>query len=231
MNQIEYLSSTERSIGLFYLSRYPEEGHPGGWVYEVHIDGALLMSSVSPLSERLLAIRAAAAHKGDKPLRILIGGLGLGYTAQAALEGDKVDIVRVIDRMDFVMGWLKEGLLPLSKALCEDERVEFVQGDVYGDLMGPATEKWDLILVDVDHSPVMPLDPASLPFYTPEGQARVREHLAPGGILAVWSAHNNDEFADVLSEVYSEAWREHIEWSVPFDGGADDLHNVLFLAR
>jgi len=230
--ETEYLSSFERSIGLIYLCRYQRPGHPGGWVYDVYIDGALLMSSVSPLSERQLATLAIAAHKGTGPLRILVGGLGLGYTAQAALESPRAALVRVVDRMDFVIEWLQKGLLPLSEQLNGDERVELTQSDVYADVLGPASETWDLILMDVDHSPDSPLDPSSLDFYTPEGQARVSEHLAPGGVLAVWSAHDNDRFAAVMSKVYPEAWREAIDWTIEHEDDEDQsFHNVLFLAR
>jgi len=231
MSDREFLSSVERPTGLIYLSRYPQENQPGGWVYNVHIDGALLMSSVSPLSERQLATSAIAAHKDTGKLRVLIGGLGLGYTAQAALESPRTSAVRVVDREEFVIQWLAEGLLPLSEELNADDRIEIVQSDVYADLMGPASETWDLILIDVDHSPEMPLDPASLDFYTPRGQARVREHLAPGGLLAIWSAHDNDPFADVLTQAYAKAWREHVDWVA--DPGREDeqrLHNVLFFA-
>jgi spermidine synthase len=231
MNEPEVLDAVDRSIGLLYLARYRDEARPEGWVYTVHIEGELLMSSESPLSERELATRAIAAHAGPK-LRILIGGLGLGYTAQAALESDRSTLVRVVDRMDFVINWLRDGRLPLSEQLTKDPRVELVQGDVYGDLMGPADEKWDIILVDVDHAPDDPLDPASLPFYTPQGQAKVREHLAPGGVLAVWSAWDNDAFAAAMEETHPGSWREHIEWSTgPEAEGGQVLHNTLFFGR
>lgn len=216
---------------MLYLSRYDDQLQAGGWVYTVHIDGELLMSSVSPLSERELATQAIAAHPGPK-LRILIGGLGLGYTAQAALESDRSALVRVIDRMDFVMKWLGDGLLPLSEQLNNDPRLELVLSDVYGDLMGPAHETWDLILVDVDHSPDDPLDPASLPFYTEQGQEKVRKHLAPGGILAVWSAWDDDPFAAVMKRSYAESWRNHVEWwTAPEADEGQLLHNTLFFGR
>jgi spermidine synthase len=231
MKDTEFLGSAERSIGMLYLSRHQRPDVPDDWVYDVHIDGALLMSSDSPLSERMLATRAIEAHPGEQ-LRVLVGGLGLGYTAQAALDSPRASLVRVVDAMDFVIGWLQEGLLPLSASLTTDERVQLVQGDVYADLLGPPSETWDVILVDVDHAPDMPLDPASLVFYTPEGQQRVGEHLAPGGILAVWSAHDNDDFAAVLDQVYVEAWREHIEWNATrYDEDERPLHNVLFFGR
>jgi spermidine synthase len=134
--------------------------------------------------------------------------------------------------MDFVISWVKRGLIPLSKSLNEDERLSMVQGDVYGDVLGPASKTWDLILIDVDHSPDSPLDPATLVFYTAEGQALVREHLAPGGIVAVWSAHDNDAYAAVMAKAYPESWRESVKWSVPDAPGPDmELHNTLFFGR
>ena len=140
--------------------------------------------------------------------------------------------MRVVDRMDCVINWLRDGLLPLSDQLNNDRRVELVKSDVYADLLGPANEMWDLILVDVDHSPTQPLDAASLEFYTAGGQAKVREHLAPGGILAVWSAWNDDPFAAVMEQSYAEAWREHIEWfNAPEAAGGMLLHNLLFFGR
>jgi spermidine synthase len=231
MEEPEVLDAVERSIGMLYLSRYRDLTRPCGWVYTVHIDGALLMSSVSPLSERELATQAIAAHAGPS-LRILVGGLGLGYTAQAALENNRTALVCVVDRMDFVINWLRDGLLPLSEQLNSDRRLQLVQSDIYADLMGPAHETWDLILVDVDHSPNAPLDVASLDFYSARGQAKVREHLAPGGVLAVWSGSNNDPFAAVMEQSYAEAWVEHVEWSTaPEADGGQLLHNVLFFGR
>ena len=138
---------------------------------------------------------------------------------------DELEHVRVVDRMDFVIGWMRDGLLPLSERLNADPRVALELGDVYAELLGPPDGLYDLILVDVDHAPDMPLDEASLPFYTPEGQDAVRRHLAPGGIVAVWSAHDNDRFAAVMERCYDHAWREDVRWNVDSEG---DLHNVLF---
>jgi spermidine synthase len=228
----DVLDSADTPIGLFYLSRRELMNRPGDFVYDVYIEGDLLMSSVSPRSERELATRALEIHGGGGPLRVLIGGLGLGYTAQAALESEAPSLVRVVDRMDFVIRWIREGHLPLSAQLNGDPRLEMVQGDVYGDLLGPVRDPWDLILVDVDHSPDSPLDPASREFYTLDGQKKVAEHLAPGGVLGVWSADDHDGFAAVLDVTYPEASREHVRWVVEYEGEGDDpLDNTLFFAR
>lgn len=231
MEEYEYLDAVPHDIGMLYLTRTPCAEHPDGYIHEFHVDGALLMSSVSPLSEREIAIQALAAHRGDGPQRILVGGLGLGYTAAVALESHRASVVRVVERMDVVIGWMKDGRLPLSKVLNGDRRLEIEQADVYSQLLGEASETWDLIIVDVDHAPDMPLDPSSLPFYTAEGQRAVAAHLAPGGVVAVWSAFDNDDFVDAMAEVYSEWWWRTVTWDSPGQDGMMRLTNTLFFGR
>lgn len=228
----DVIDSVETSIGNIYLCRRELRSKPDHTIFEVQINGHLLMSSISPVSEQQLSTIGLELHHGKGPLRVLVGGLGLGYTAEAALVDPRVSLVRVVDKMDFVIGWLKKGLLPLSQLLTTDPRSELVQSDVYQDLLGPAKETYDLILVDVDHAPHMMLDPANAPFYTPEGQARVMQHLTPGGVLGVWSAEDNDDFLDVLGQVYPQTCREYINWKHDFEcENTNEFHNVLFFAR
>jgi len=229
---VDVLDSADTPIGFVYLVRRELLNQPCRWVYEVFIEGELLMSSLNPVSERQLATSGIAAHEGDDQLSVLIGGLGLGYTVQAALETGRASRVRVIDRLDFVLDWMKDGLLPLSGRLNLDDRVELEQGDVYAMLLGPATETYDVILVDVDHAPNSRLDPSSAPFYTVDGQRRVAEHLSPGGVIVVWSAGDHGEFAAVVRKVYPVADREYVRWTNHIPGETSDLlGNVLFLGQ
>jgi spermidine synthase len=230
----DVLDSADTPIGTLYLSTRRLSEEPSSTiVYEVHINGALLMSSISPLSEQRLATSALALHTGRHALRVLVGGLGLGYTAQAALTDERVASVRVVDKMDFVIGWMRKGALPCSAQLTTDPRVELVQGDVYDDLLSPPRETFDLILIDVDHAPTSPLDPASLPFYTREGQRIVAQHLAPGGVLGVWSSFDDDAFHAVMQDVYPGATREHVRWAVAeqVEPPLPPFHNVLFFGQ
>jgi len=226
---LNVLKTIETDIGKILLGRRKIAGIPV-WVYEIRIDGELLMSSLDPVSERILSTSALDRHDGADPLRILVGGLGLGYTAEAALEDPRVELVRVVEKMDFVINWMNEGLLPLSESFSKEQRLEIVKGDIYDYLLGPAPESWDLILVDVDHAPDSPLSEDSAPFYTREGQKRVACHLNPGGILGVWSALDDDDFAHVLDDVYPEGHREDVGWK-DFEVPEENFENVLFFAR
>ncbi|MCP5066370.1 MAG: spermidine synthase [bacterium] len=228
MTDLQVLGHVDTDIGTIYLGRRMAPGR-SEWTYEINIDGALLMSSSNPVSERQLATSALTMHEGEG-LRVLVGGLGLGHTAQAALESPRVASVRVVEKMSSVIDWMRDGLLPLSAEFAADKRLQIVQGDIYDDLLGPASEQYDLILVDVDHSPRHRLSEASEHFYTEEGQSRVARHLSSGGRLAVWSAAADDDFMAVLSEVYLDARREDVNWE---DKGLCDepLHDVLFFGR
>ena len=162
------------------------------------------MSSLYTDSERPLARMALQMHAGHD-LRVLVGGrLGLGYTAREALLSDRVAAVEVVELLPQVIGWLEGGLFPLSSKLCEDRRLRVTRGDVYRRLTGPPDDLLDVILVDVDHSPDEHLGDESSSFYTSQGLAAARRHLAADGILAVWSYTESSLFADALGEVFEQ---------------------------
>jgi len=190
------------------------------------------MSSANSVSERALATSALAlhaAHRGAPAgLSVLVGGLGLGYTAHAALADPRVAHVRVVDRIPVLFDWLRAGHFPLSAALQDDPRYSGVVGDVYADLLGEGGPRYDLVLIDVDHTPRQRLDESSAPFYGAEGQRRVACRLADGGVLAVWSAEDDDEFASVLDRGYAHASRESVTWEDPYLGTMTD---TIFFAR
>ena len=132
----------------------------------------------------------------------LVGGLGLGCTAREVLACDRVGRLEVVEFLPEVIGWLERGLLPLAAELKADPRFAVIEGDVYERLSRPPQRKFDLILIDVDHSPAERLDAAAGSFYTEEGLAAAKQHLAPGGVLAVWSYAESSSFADALRSVF-----------------------------
>ena len=227
----EVLDSVQTPIGILELRRRELADGSGTVVTEITINEEMLMSSLCTISERALATCALALHPGKAGLSVLVGGLGLGYTAQAVLADPRVAHVRVVDRLPAVIGWVRDGLVPLSEELRDQDRLEIVQGDVYADLLASPTDTYDLVLVDVDHCPAEPLDPASEPFYLWHGQRQVIDHLAPGGVLGVWSAEDDDEFAEVLEEVYPDATRDRLHWVNEAIEDGEEIEEVIFLAR
>lgn len=227
LTELEVLEHARTPIGTIYLGRRPAISGPG-WIHEIRIDGALLMSNINPVSERQLTSSALELHSEARDLSVMVGGLGLGHTTEIALQSPRVASVRVVEKMDFVIDWMNRGLLPLSESFAADERLTIERGDVYEELLAPPSRQYDLILVDVDHSPHHPLSEASLPFYTEAGQRQVAAHLRPGGYLAVWSVDDSENFMQVLESVYPRTKREQVEW-VNEDKPTLN-HNVLFFA-
>lgn len=230
--QFQVLDWQETPLGPLCLRRRELLARPGVFVTEVTLDHEMLMSSLHTASEEALATKALALHDGAG-LRVLVGGLGLGYTARAALASERVAKVRVVEYLPAVIGWLEAGLIPLAPALREEPRLEVAQGDVYGLLLGPPEPVgWDLILIDVDHSPDEPLGSTSRAFYEAPGLARVARHLAPRGVLAVWSAGDDDpEFAAALRATFPEVAVERVRWTNELQDEGREVEDVLFLAR
>ena len=228
MKNIEYLASEESTIGLIALRRRELLSRPGTVVTEITLDHEFLMSSLHTASERALSEVAVAMHDGEG-LRVLIGGLGLGYTADAVLASPQVAAVEVVEFLAPVIRWVESGLVPLSESLAADARLTIRQGDVYDRVWTPPSETWDLILIDVDHSPDEPLGEESDRFYTEAGLLRAREHLAPGGVLGVWSYAECSPFADALARVFPEVRVEPVRfWNHICD---EEETNWLFFAR
>jgi spermidine synthase len=200
-SNLEILAYESSPLGLLCLRRRELLSQPGTIVTEVTLNHEFLMSSLYTDSERALARLALAMHSGED-LRVLVGGLGLGYTAREALRSDRVARVEVVELLPQVIDWLARGLVPLSPELCDEPRLVVTPGDVYRRLAGEPDEQLDLILIDVDHSPDERLDEQSVSFYTTQGLLAAQRHLATDGVLAVWSYAESSAFADAIHEVF-----------------------------
>jgi spermidine synthase len=198
---LEILAYEESLLGLLCLRRRELLSQPGTIVTEVTLNHEFLMSSLYTDSEQALARMALEMHSGDN-LQVLVGGLGLGYTAHEALLSDRVSQVEVVELLPQVIDWLERGLVPLSTELCDEPRMVVTEGDVYGRLAGPPGDLLDLILIDVDHSPQERLGEGSISFYTEQGLLAARQHLATDGVLGVWSYAESSPFADALRTVF-----------------------------
>ncbi|MBA2401028.1 MAG: spermidine synthase [Bradyrhizobium sp.] len=214
-------------------------------VYEIKLGDEFLMSSQFTLAEIELArLGLAALDRAD--LDVVVGGLGLGYTACAVLENARVRSLIVVDALAEVIEWHAQGLLPLGKGLTGDPRCRLVHGDFFA--MSPSVQgfdekgfdekgfdaslkarRFDAVLVDIDHSPRKLLHPRHAAFYEPDGLARLAGHLKPGGVFALWS---NDPPDAALERALADVFATSTSHIVTFDNwqGEHDASNTVYVA-
>ncbi len=226
--RLEILAWESTPLGELCLRRRELASRPGTHVTEVTLDHEFLMSSYHTISEEALAAAGLDLVAGDG-LEVIVGGLGLGYTARAALRSERVARVEVLELLPQVIDWLESDLIPLSSELKSEPRFSVRSGDVYAWLEGPSVERWDLILIDVDHSPDERLGDQGPAFYTKAGLRAAQAHLKPGGVLAVWSAEANASFVNALEAVFPLVRHEQ----VTFENDLIDQEQTdhVFLAR
>jgi spermidine synthase len=170
--------------------------------YFVYLDGEELMSSRAPGSERALAELACGGLGGGA--RLLIGGLGLGFTLRAALDVLPRDArVVVAELFDKVIEWNRAYLGALQRGALDDPRTRIVHADVWELVRdgGP----WDAILLDVDNGPEAWCFAPNRRLYDRAGLERIRTALAPGGVVAFWSAQPDPGFLKRLRKGGFEA--------------------------
>ena len=200
-------------------------------IFEVKLGEEFLMSSLFTVAEEQLATLGLAIAVGDR-LEVLVGGLGLGYTAIAALRDARVAAMTVIDTMPAVIDWHERGLLPVSGELTSDPRTSLVLDDFFAVMRGEpaATDPlYDAILLDVDHSPRHRLDPSHADLYTEAGLSALRRHLKPSGVFALWSDDPPDhEFMAVMALVFAEPAAHVVDFDNPVTGGVSS--NTVYVA-
>jgi spermidine synthase len=231
----EELDYSPTDIGALTLRRR-RELRLGVDVYEVALGERFLMTSLFTASEEALGRLGAQACPG--PAReIVVGGLGLGYTAAAVLGVPEVAELVVVEYLAPVIEWHRDGLLPLGRALPEDPRCRLVAGDFFAMAQGAAGfdparpgRRFDAILVDIDHAPDHLLDARSAPFYQPAGLAALQRHLRPGGVFGLWSNERPEpRFLERLGTAFAEARADPVTFDNPLTGGT--VTQTVYLAR
>lgn len=167
--------------------------HEHGGGYTIRAGGLDLMSSRTHGSEVALA---GVVERPDA--RVLVGGLGMGFTLRAALDRlGPAGRVTVAELVPAVVAWNQGPLGPLAGHPLADPRVELHVGDVRAAL---ARGGWDAVLLDVDNGPEAFTVDANAALYGRAGLAAARRALRPGGVLAVWSAFEAPAFSRRLQE-------------------------------
>ncbi|XHC09938.1 spermidine synthase [Labrenzia sp. ac12] len=206
-------------------------------VFEILLGEEHLMSSLFTASEIALADKGLAALSGDT-LDVLVGGLGLGYTAQAVLAHESVADLTVVDLLAPVIRWHEEGLVPMKTELADNPRCRLVQGDFFAmaasedgfDRDQPGRQ-FDALLIDIDHTPERLLHGGSKGFYTPEGLRAVQRFVKPGGIVGLWSDEAPDEaITALLGQAFDAAWAEPVVFANPLQDGRE-VTQAVYLGR
>ncbi len=204
-------------------------------VYEVKLGEEFLMSSLFTVAERALARLGLAEVVGER-LDVVVGGLGLGYTAAAALQDQRVERLSVVEAVAAVISWHRNGLLPDVAGLAEDPRVRLVHDDFFALAAGPGFDGGDgpgihdAILLDIDHTPRHLLSPTHAGFYSVAGLSAMKGLLRPGGVFGLWSDDPpDDKFGSVLSQVFTTTRAEVVSFPNPLTGG--ESANTVYLAH
>ena len=232
----EELDYQETPLGAISLRRRRDPRLGGEILYEVKLGDEFLMSSLFTEAEIQLARLGLAALAGTG-LDIVVGGLGLGYTAAAALESQATRSVRVVEVMEAVIDWHRRGLVPLGKTLVSDPRCTFVHGDFFEMAISAAGfdrqtpgRRVHAVLLDIDHSPSHWLNPGNSSFYSAEGLQRLSDKLHPGGVFGLWSNDPPDaEFAHLLDSVFQSSESHIVAFPNPYTGG--ESSNTVYVAR
>lgn len=186
-------------------------------VYEIILGDAFLMTSLfTAVEEALSKLGLAAATEAfpvDGKLDVVVGGLGLGYTARAALDHPGTGSLIVVDYLEPVIEWHQQGLVPLGRGLSDDPRCRFVHGDFFELALAgrgeacfdpdAAGRRYHAVLLDIDHSPTNLLHERHGGFYQADGLRKLAAKIHPGGVFALWSDDPPaDEFMTALNEVF-----------------------------
>ena len=232
--RFEEIDRRETAMGLLAVRRRFEPTLEVD-VYEVKLGDEFLMSSLFTVAEIQLAELALAEIEGTE-LDVVVGGLGLGYTARAALADPRVRTVHVVEALDAVIEWQERELLPLAADLVTDDRCHLVHGDFFtmaasGAPFGPeAPNRFDAILVDIDHTPTHLLHPSHAPFYEADGLGRLADRLQPGGVFGLWSDGSPDQlFLAVAESVFATCEAHTVTFPNFYTGG--ESSSTVVIAR
>jgi len=204
-------------------------------IYEVKLGDEFLMSSMFPEAEIALA-DVGLAETSSEQLSVVVGGLGLGYTAVAALQNPRVSELLIVDYLDTVIQWHREEKVPLGKVLNADPRSRYVHASFFELALGahggfdPSSpgRLFDAILLDIDHSPRALLHASNASFYTAENLGRMAEQLRQGGVFALWSQDPPDnDFMQVMEAVFINSRAQVVPFFNPFQNA--EATNTLYI--
>lgn len=171
---------------------------------ELRVNGVFVVDTVETSSERELATASLAAVSA--PRRVLVGGLGLGFTLRAVLDDPRMQRVTVVELEPALVDWVRAGLVPGGAGLLADPRVSVRVGDIADHVARAAPEAYDVVLLDVDNGPGYLVHAANAELYRVPFLRRCARVLAGGGVLVVWSMTESDALTTDMRAVFARVW-------------------------
>lgn len=202
---------------------------------ELVVNGAFAMDTVDTSSE--VALARLALEQVARPAAVLVGGLGLGFTARAVLADPRVerlDVVEVEDHLvDWARGAVEPALVPELAHLEDDPRCRLWATDVAAVLAGtvPPAGPWDVVLLDVDNGPDFLLHEPNARLYAVEGLRAALTQVRGGGALLVWSSHRAPRLLENLALTAREAGGSAEEHLLRVEREGRCLDYVLYVLR
>jgi spermidine synthase len=201
---VEYveLARTESDRGELVLRERRSRGG-GPVVLELRANGVFVMDTAEHATERALA--EAALDAVAEPRRVLVGGLGLGFTVDRVLGDRRVEHVDVVEIEPDLVTWMRDGTIPHGRQLLADRRVRVVVADIALAVAEAGETSYDVVLLDVDNGPDHLVHGANAALYDAPFLADVHARLAADGALVVWSADRSPALLAALRDVFGDA--------------------------
>ena len=221
--EYDEIARAESPRGEVVLRRRSADGGPA--VLELRVNGVFVMDTQETTTERALA-RLALEVVAD-PRTVLVGGLGLGFTAHEVLADPRVERVDVVELEEAVVTWMRDGTVPHGPELLADRRIRVVNADVATVVEEAGAATYDLALMDVDNGPGHLVHEQNAALYQAGFLAEVHRTLTPGGALVVWAADPAPALGTALRDVFGSC--EEAAHPVDLQGRREEYH--LYTAR
>jgi len=221
-SEVRRLAEARSARGEIVLTQRRSGDEP---VLELRVNGVFVMDTVETSTE--VALAAAALDLVDDPRSVLVGGLGLGFTARRVLADPRVESLTVVEIEEAVVAWMRDGTIPHGPALLADGRLRIVEADLALALADAPNASFDLVLLDVDNGPGNLVHDGNRALYQEPFLTRVRETLRSGGVLVIWSAAPAPELQAAMEATYGAC--TELPFAVTLQGREEQY--LLYLSR
>jgi spermidine synthase len=233
----EEIAFHQTPLGELSLRKRTDLRAGGQLVHEVILGDEFLMSSLFTAGECALA-DLTLAQLSRPQLELVVGGLGLGYTAATALRDPRTAALIVIDVLGPVIEWHRKGQVPLGHELADDERCRLVCEDFFKLAADPALgfdperpgRRFDAVLLDIDHSTEHWLAPGNRALYSIAGLRLLAAQLRDDGAFGLWSNDPPvDAFTDSLRAVFADVDANVVSFPNPYTSQSSTC--TVYVAR